>query len=320
MIGSFDVAKAAQFNSRNATRIGWYGTIPEPALTEFPSLRSDALGERPDRNAFAAAVFDYQLTHDLIADGMLGRGTWADLVKRFDYVDVNAEYFIVRGRRLELDRCPPYKLITFDEVGGIDLHAGGDFTPWKQKPGRRIRRILLHWGGVDAKSCKNALFNRDLSSHFGIELGVAFQWLDIGHHAWHASWGNTDTIGIDLCQQPTLKHLDGYVAKGYDVSKAINPARRPGGGVIGDREIVTLDSRTAATVRELCRDLCARFEIPYQLPRDPHGRGIHPLLTRDEFEAYEGILAHHHISKSKWDIAPWLGQIFEPGFVYEDAA
>lgn len=318
VIEGFKPGSAARYNAKSAKKLGWDAEMPEAAVVANPGFGLNPL-DSAERAGLALAVCQYQAKFGLTADGMLGRETWIDILKRYDFVDVNDEYFISKGRRRQLKRMPPYKLYSFDEHAGIDLHAGGDFTSFKKLKKRKLKRILLHWGGVNAKSCKNILFNRDLSSHLGVELGVAFQWLDIGHGAWHARWANTDTIGIDVCQQPTLMHFEKYKARGYDVFRAKNPAFRPDGRQVGEKIITTLDPRTAETVREVCRDLCTVFGIPFEIPRDEDGNVSHRLFRKKEFLAYSGILWHGSVSRTKWDVDPWIRQIFDEDFEYEAA-
>jgi len=318
-----DVPLAIQFNRESARCLGWYGNVPEDALKDFPDLFSNPEGSLEEQKALVVEVLRYQQEFGLHPeDGMLGRGTWLDIVKRFDHVDSSSDYVVFRGRRVALPRAesvkPNYKLYPFDKNGGLDLHAGGDFHNWKGLRSRKIRRIVLHWGGHDAKSCSNALFNRDLSSHVGVERGSVFQWLDFGHLAWHAGYGNTDSIGIDICQQPTINFLDLYLKRGLDVRKVKNPARRPDGSVVGEKVVLSLDSRTEAAVADYVRDLCTVFDVPFILPRNDDGSLSHRIFTKAEFAEYEGVLFHSHLTATKWDIAPWGAKIFD-GVEYVDA-
>ena len=218
---------------------------------------------------------------------------------------------IYKTVKMPVSGQPDYNLITFDETPSLELHSGGDYTSYKKMPGRVITKILLHWGGHNAGGCRNVLYNRDLSSHFGVDEDEAYQWLDIGHHAWHASWANEDSIGIDICQQPTIGNLKRYRAEGRDVRIIDNPAVRESGQVVGEAQVLTLDPRTAQTVYELCRDLCGVFKIPFSVPRFGDGRISHENFSKADFGEYSGILCHHHVSTTgKWDVAPWLGQIF----------
>lgn len=322
----FNLESAKAFNAKYCKSFGYHENVPEPAFEDFPGLERDPLGEEEARSNFAKAARNYQRTFGLLVDGKFGSGTWTDVLKRFDYVETGEDYVLFKGRRIKFKtQGLPFKHYSYDEKpGGIDLHTGGDFTSWKKLPDREIKKILFHWGGVDAGSCKNALFNRNLSSHYGLDLSVAFQWIDLGHRTWHAgSPGNRDTIGVDICQQPTLNHLERYLGKGFDVRKVLNPAFRLNGSRVGDKEIVTLDSRTAATARELAKVLCDLFEIPFVIPRNEDGSISHEVMTPQEFEDFRGVLWHTHVDMKhgwKWDVSPWAGQLFEDGWQYEEAA
>lgn len=314
-IKPFNAANAAKFNAANAKKLGWYEKLPVEVFADFDKLRADALGATVEREAFAGGVLAYQNKNGLLADGMLGRQTWIDLVRRYDNVDEIEPYFVFKGRRITAT-AEGFKFWAFDAPGGYDLHPSGDFTSFKRLPKRKITKIVLHWGGVDAKSCRNALTNADLSSHFGVEAKVAYQWLDLAHRGWHAGFANTDSIGIDICQQPTVKFLNHYQELGKDVRVVDNPARRPDGRVVGDRKVLTLDSVTASTTLALCRSLCRAFDIPFGVPRDDDGKISHEIMSKREFTAFSGVLWHGNVSASKWDVNPWAAQIFEPGFEY----
>jgi len=41
------------------------------------------------------------------------------------------------------------------------------------------------------------------------------------------------------------------------------------------------------------------------------------MFSKADFLNYRGILCHHHVSRKKWDCAPWLAQIFSENFEYE---
>ncbi len=319
IIASFDPASAADFNQRNALKTGWYGQIPEAALNEFMALRADALSDdAEERGIFAGGVAAYQLTHlDLEDDGMFGQQTWRKMLQEFDFVDTNEAYVMHKGRRIKVV-ADGYKLICFDEPGSLELHTGNDYSMWKHLPNRELKKIVLHWGGHDAAGCRDALFNRDVSSHFGIQQGVAYQWLDLGHKAWHASWGNKNSIGIDICQQPTIEHLDRYLARGLDVKKVKNPAwRNSTNWYVGEKVCLSLDSQTAETTYNLCKSICEATGIPFSWPTSAYGID-HEQMSQEEFDEYEGILWHSKISTSgRWDTAPWMGQMFIPGFEYE---
>lgn len=308
---TFDPISAAESNASNAEKLGWYRNLPPMAVSDWPGLAADCLAGAGARALFACEVFAYQTkTRHLDADGKLGQSTYDALMAQYTAARVFGEYVIHKNQQ-RAAKATTYNLITCDEIGGLELASGGDYTSYKAKPERVVNKILLHWGGHDARGCRDILFNRDLSSHFGVSEGDAFQWLDTGHHAWHASWANENTIGIDVCQQPTIGNLQRYLDRGLDVRIIDNPAVRESGQVVGDRQVLTLHTETAQTLYSLCETLCETFGIPFEIPRLDDGRVSHESMTQAEFTEYRGILCHSHVSTSgKWDVSPWLGQVF----------
>jgi len=305
-----EARKARVWNAENAGRIGWKGAIPPRALAAYPAFALDASGLPAHPEGFASAVAVFQGIRGLVVDGCLGRETWIAILKAFDRVDSFDAYVVLNGRRLPLPKGSGFDVKAFD-AGALDLHPGGAFTPAAKLPNRRPRRIVLHWGGLDARSCFFALRNRGLSSHFGVDRGDVVQWLDVAHQAWHAGWANEDSIGIDVCQQPTVEFSPRYSPPEYlGVERVPNLATR-GGKRLGDKEVLTLDERTAANVRALCFALCELFEIePVLLLEGVDGPISHRVISRAEFKGFSGILCHSNVSASKWDIAPWMEQIF----------
>jgi hypothetical protein len=169
--------------------------------------------------------------------------------------------------------------------------------------------VVLHWGGLNAKGCRNTLVNRGYSSHFGVDRGVVYQWLDLEHVAWHAKGVNGFSVGIDICEQPERKWADHYAKKGYDKHPITNSSSR------GPKEILSLDPATARAGRALIKGLCSVLRIPYEWPTSPTGMGQdehHDGKLPSEFlksPQCAGIIAHHHVSTSKWDVAPWMSDL-----------
>lgn len=314
-ISQASASAAVSFNERQAVRSGWGGQIPAEAIAYWPALALDPVdGSGADKLAFARAVAEFQGWHGngLDDDGKLGRQTWMALVAVFNSVDDGATYLVDRGRRFELVGGD-VPIAAFD-AGGLDLHPGGDFYSW-HKRNNAHKRIVLHWGGHDRQGCRNVLLNRDLSSHYGVDADGCDQWLDLGHTGWHAGWANIDAIGIDVCQQPVVEFTAKYAARGYQVEKIENPARKPGGGYKGNKFVLTLDKRTAKNLLGLLRLLCAHYDIPYRVPRGSDGLAEtgplwHGAFNQTTAMSYSGILCHGHVSTGKWDVNPWMAQLF----------
>lgn len=308
---------AVRYNIRVAETVGWYDNLPPQVIEDFPDLAYDPiLGDALGLIAFVDAVVVLQQflgfeDHD--CDGKFGQRTWIAVQKKYNNVAQEARWYLYKGQRLKAEGDYDTKLVTYEEEGGLDLHRWGHFTQnhfAKKKP----QMIVIHWGGIDPKHCFRVFAQptRKVSSHFGVGPGEVFQWLDLTHKTWHAGFVNGLSIGIDLCQQPTTKFLQKYKDRGYDVEKVSNPSdpRR------GDRKVLTLDSRTVLAAQELLLDLCGLFDIPYKIPRghdglQETGEIFYGHLNKAQVKQYRGILFHSTISKGKWDIAPWLPQIFD---------
>jgi hypothetical protein len=306
---------AAVFNARAADKLGWRDDIPAGALADFPALSFDPVaGSAQDRDAFARSVLDFQSGTGLAADGKLGRDTWRKLLEVYDCVTSSACYVVVKGRRYPLDDPRLAKLRVYDG-GGLDLHSHGDYTT-SSKRANKPRWIMLHWASHSRKRAYSALVNRGVSSHFGADPFGLDQWLDIAHTAWHAGkWRNHNGIGIDVCQLPLVEHEERYKREGFDVEVIKNPARHPKGGTRGEKHVLTLEPRTAEQIRAIVEQLCLIFDIPLRVPRGSNGLAAtgelwHGIWDRPTAESYRGVLCHGHVSKSRWDVNPWMDQLF----------
>lgn len=290
-----------------AKRLGWYGNLPVEALQSFPGLGLDPLSEMPtERREFAQEVVNFQQSvvwfDEDDADGKLGKQTWRALDKIFVEADPG-DYYIHNGVRIKA--VTPFDILTWREDGGLSLHEDGGFRTVKN---RQIRIITIHWGGLNVKHCRNALAAEDLSSHFGTGAATAYQWLDTNYSAYHAGYVNDFSIGIDICQHPVVKFLERYTKDpASDVRVVDNTTGR------GHKRVLSLDSRTADVTRDLVLDLCRAYDIPLEVPRDRSGKVDHSVLNKYGMQkgAFEGVVGHHHLTKTKWDMAVWWSQIFD---------
>lgn len=310
-------ASAIAYNAKVAETVGWYENLPPQVVEDFPDLAYDPiLGNELELVNFVNAVVvlqQYLGFRDYECDGKFGQQTWIAVQKKYNPVEQEERWYLYKGQRMKAVGDYDTKLVTYEEDGGMDLHRWGHFSQnhfAKNKP----QMIVIHWGGIDPRHCFKVFAQptRKVSSHFGVGPGEVYQWLDLVHKTWHAGFANNYSIGIDICQQPTTKFLQTYKERSYDVDTVSNPSdpRR------GDRKVLTLDSRTVLAAQELLRDLCQLFDIPYRIPRGQDGNQetgeiYYGTFTKAQVKNWRGILFHSTISKSKWDIAPWLPQIFE---------
>lgn len=293
----FDLPSAVAFNTRHGALLWGHIQMIEDLGNDYPGLHCT-----PDTEAFAEATLELQrnvFDDDIELDGKFGSGTWAaakaEYIKPPKRKKKGRDDWIIQGGVKRAVKSGT-KIITWDEEGGLDLHRDGGWSKRSQKP----NIIVVHWGGRNAKSCRNALASRDLSSHFGTDRGVIYQWLDIAHRAWHAgSKANMRSVGIDICQQPTVGLADWYDQRDYGLEIIDNPSPR------GADKVLTLHPDTVKSTADLLRVLTQSLQIPLAFPRRDR------VFSPSELARFRGILGHHHISKRKWDVAPWLPAIKE---------
>ncbi len=258
------------------------------AVEDYPGLLEDVRGR-----VFAEATRDLQeaiFSDDIDIDGKFGPGTMAAAEAQYHTEpDEDVPAVIVNGLRVPVVCDTPIE--TWRDPGGLDLHVDGGYGRRSNDPDL----IVLHWGGRNARSCRNALAGRHLSSHFGTDRGVIHQWLDIKHRAYHAgSPANGRSVGIDICQQPTVGLKKYYKARDYGLREVKNPSSR------GPRKVLTLHKDTAKATADLVAALCDALGIPAVMP--DHDRA----MNRAELNSFSGVIGHHHLSKRKWDVAPWV--------------
>lgn len=303
---------ACSYNTKSAKSVGWGGNIPCKAIESYPGFDQD-----PSSEAFALAVEAFQedaFGAGASVDGKMGRGTWSALLKKFDTIEDGQAFWTVNDRRVGVDIDPSVEIVNFDQAGGLDLHRFGHFSPRK---GRAPTMIVVHWGGLDPHHCHRVFSSpdRQVSSHAGIGLSpegapTIYQYLDLNHKSWHGGWANSYSVGIDICQQPTMKWHDHYVKKGYSVSEMNNPTDR------GPSKVLSLDPRVAKATREAVKSLCETLNIPYQFPcgsdgKEYGGLPYHGVVDKDYLtDGFTGVIGHHHITQKKWDCACWWDSIF----------
>lgn len=240
-------------------------------------------------------------------DAKFGRGTYGALLGQFDPITDN--YITIAGCRYEIAPTS-WKMVCFDEPDGLDLHRRGHFSGRK---GSTIKNIVVHWGGLNPKHFYNVAMSpsRKISTHFGIGKGEdgivrVYQFLDLEHSAWHGGKINKSSVGIDICQQADPKWLSYYQDSGlYDVELVDNPTSR------GSQKIISLDpeirwavSDFVSQLMQILHDETDDFDSSRQIPE------ADSLI--DNPSRYS-IIGHHHLRKTKWDVACWFDELFKNG-------
>lgn len=296
-------AKKAAFNRKSNDKYGWLSTLPWHL---FGIDQSDGISHQEILNLQNAVGCD--------ADGLVGLSTLQhvqDTLRKRHHVlwnpctgsvqDVNdfSRSMYWNGLEIPLNSCT-YPIHTYKESQGIDLHFTGNFN----KLDRKLNSVIVHWGGLNPQHLARVFANRKASSHIAVgrsestgEVGI-YQMVDLAHMTWHAVGANRHSIGIDVCQQPELKHLGYFVGKGYDVKTIDNPAYPE----YGPAKIISLDPEIEAAVAEILVALRCAFGLPETIPLTSEGK-----ITEEQMEK-GGIFSHFHVDhkgQGKWDIAPW---------------
>ena len=268
-------------------------------------------------------------------DGLIGKNTlqhvqdtlkhkgfiWNPFSGKVSEFSPDAQYVLWNGVEVPIFNSP-YKIKTYRAPEGIDLHSYGNFS----QRDREIRDVVVHWGGLNPTHLGRIFSNRKASSHFAVgraegESDVCiFQYLDLAHIAWHAKGANTQSIGVDICQQPELKHLGYYVKHGYDVKTTNNPYFAEG---FGPKKIVSLDPEIRGCTVALLGGLIGAFEIKawiapvckaHKMLHMGKGSTANQLKEKWKMDGWGGVYSHLNVDFSgqgKWDVAPWWDEISE---------
>lgn len=178
---------------------------------------------------------------------------------------------------------------------------------------------------------------RKLSVHFLLDIdGTLYQTLDLADQAWHARQANPRSVGVEIAQigawdpgdRASLERWYGEDADGVRITVPADygdggvrtpafvgrPAREGlVRGVVNGRELVQYDFTPEQYVSLVALVAALHGELPrirLDAPRDEEGRVRDSVLSDDEFDAFEGILGHFHVTEVKVDPGPafdWEG-------------
>ena len=175
---------------------------------------------------------------------------------------------------------------------------------------------------------------RDLSVHFMLDVdGTIYQTLDLKERAWHATIANSRSVGVEIANigaypvnskdspldqwyphDSTGKRrllLPIYVKKGNLPADFVGrPIRQEAveGEIQGKQlRMYDLTPQQYDSLIKLTAALCKVFpKIKCDYPKDENGQLITHKLTREQFDAYQGVLGHYHIDTAKTDPGPAL--------------
>lgn len=190
---------------------------------------------------------------------------------------------------------------TVDDLGKVKLRSGNKSRYTMRKTSNKV--IVIHWtaGPTTAKSLYDMFSSteRAVSTHFAIDTTGTYQYIPSSRRAYHASWINAHSIGIDICQPVQSSRMDAAIKSGYNTEIVQNASGR------GEGKVLKLDDRIAKSTAELLHILCDIHNIS---PSFPDSEKV-VFNNSEELGDWSGIVGHHHVSAMKWDVAPWMSKI-----------
>mgnify|MGYP003111355554 FL=1 len=258
---------------------------------------------------FSATAFDeylienikaFQRDHDLEVDGLCGPATYR---RAFTHL----ENRVTRPSKADITKttfshifCDGMGIrIPWDKVK-IDFIKAGCYK--KVFKPRNPTMVVTHWdAALSAKSCKNILEARKISTHFVIDNdGTIVQLLDTNHIGWHAGIRkvNNVSIGIDFSNAVYTKYNKTYERRGFGKRPVVEGWRVHGRKI---KPFLGFYPVQIEAYKVLLQALHDRYSIPLACPVDETGKLITTVVPDARKGKYEGIVNHYNLTKGKWD-------------------
>lgn len=197
-----------------------------------------------------------------------------------------------------------------------------------------VDQLILHYdvSGTSRRCFERLHDHRGLSIHFMVDVdGTIYQTLDLKEKAWHATFANSRSIGIEIAHMgayPDPHHAvlkrwyertetDGVKltipaeAHPYSVRNADYSAKPARGdivsGKINEQELWQYDF-TEEQYRALAH-LAAALHVVFpkmalDYPRDENGDVLLNTFAKPAWEQFSGVLGHFHVQSNKIDPGP----------------
>lgn len=196
-----------------------------------------------------------------------------------------------------------------------------------------VHTFVIHYdvAGTSRQCFKILQDMRTLSVHFLLDVdGTIYQTLDLREKAWHATYANDFSIGVEIAhpgawKQPMNADMARWYGKDDQGWFMKTPAwmkepgiRTPGFVARPDRaEIVAGEVQGSvyhqldftpqqyAALARLCAGLNKVFpRIRLEAPRNADGAVVNRALGEDAVRAFDGIVGHFHVQANKQDPGP----------------
>ena len=237
-----------------------------------------------------AAIEAFQISHDLLADGLCGPATYRRIFTEKESTE--EKHILFHDIKIPI-HWP--KVVLFNESNGLKCKQGSysvihssTFSP---------DYFITHWDvALSSKSCEKILSRRNISVHFTIcNDSTIYQLLPMGSaYAWHAGSHNRRSIGVEVSCAYNLKYQGWYKRRfgARPIWKDVEVHGKKLKPFLGfyDEQIKALAALWEATSRAC--------DIPLEIPQTDHA--VDSAVANGEFSGY---CCHYHATGRKIDAA-----------------
>lgn len=258
-----------------------------------------------------------------------------------DEIIVGGERFPVGAPVVTWFEAPYYSAYSLAPRFSADGPRGLRYTPGRAgMEGTTVAALrdfvdlfVLHYDvcGTSRTCFKVLQDQRRLSVHFLLDVdGTIYQTLDLVDQGWHARQANPRSVGVEIaqigCYLPGAPSpLDEWYEE-RDGEVAIRLPARFGDGGVRTPDFVARPARPHRIHGEINGETWEQYDFtPEQYaslealtaalveifprlapdaPRDENGTVRGDVLSDEEFDAFSGVLAHWHVTRSKRDPGP----------------
>ncbi|HMO24973.1 MAG TPA: N-acetylmuramoyl-L-alanine amidase [Tepidisphaeraceae bacterium] len=210
---------------------------------------------------------------------------------------------------------------------------------------QKVDQFVIHYDVCGtSRRCFFVLHDlRGLSVHFMLDIdGTIYQTMDLKERAWHAGAANTRSVGIEIANmgaystRASLAPLAEWYAKdangqtyitiperlgdgGVRVPGTYRPARNDliegqiHGTTYRQYDLTPQQYQALIKLTAALTSIFPNMKLDY--PRREDGKVLDRALTREELDAWQGLIAHWHVTRDKQDPGP----AFQWEYVVEEA-
>lgn len=264
--------------------------VPVFAPDGFPEFATPYVDKwAHNTEGFAKAVAVVQHLLGIKSDGFCGPATiHAMAVRDRESVGTNS---ILIGPRAYLMSVPVVTYVDAPELEGIPARTRV----------HKMRQVVMHYDVTfNSRSTLQVLRRRNLSYHFLIdgdnEATIYQTHNPTTHVCFHAGSANNHSVGVCLNNPADPSYQDRDTQQ-RGRERPVRIASVHGGHV----ELLDFFPEQIESANELVPILCDALSIPRKVPRDIRGNPRKEVINAD---AFDGVLGHYHLTRSKIDPAP----------------